>query len=77
MVIAAETDRCCGGRKDDARIGDQGPAGPLHVTKEAEIDELFDLVMKEFGRLDILVNNSGASWGAPSLEYPRDGWDKR
>jgi gluconate 5-dehydrogenase len=46
------------------------------ITKEEEIDALFDLVMKEFGRLDILVNNSGAAWGAPALDFPRSGWDK-
>lgn len=32
--------------------------------------------MKEFGRIDILVNNSGTSWGAPALDMPEDKWDK-
>jgi NAD(P)-dependent dehydrogenase (short-subunit alcohol dehydrogenase family) len=27
-------------------------------------------------RLDILVNNSGANWGATIDAYPEDGWDK-
>ena len=27
-------------------------------------------------RLDVLVNNAGASWGATIEEYPEDGWDK-
>lgn len=26
--------------------------------------------------LDILINNSGVSWGAPLGEYPEKGWDK-
>ena len=26
--------------------------------------------------LDILVNNSGATWGAPLAEFPEAGWDK-
>lgn len=34
----------------------------------------------EFGehekKLDVLVNNAGAAWGAPFEEYPEDGWDK-
>lgn len=29
-----------------------------------------------FGRLDVLVNNAGASWGAPAEDYPIDAWDK-
>jgi len=46
------------------------------VSKPEEIDALYEKVMQEFGRLDILVNNSGANWGAPSLDYPLDGWNK-
>lgn len=41
-----------------------------------DIDKLVDATMKEFGRIDILVNNSGVTWGAPTLEFPLDGWDK-
>jgi len=41
-----------------------------------EIDALYEQVVKEFGRLDIMINNSGATWGAPSLEYPLEGWQK-
>jgi len=26
--------------------------------------------------LDVLVNNAGASWGAPLAEFPEKGWDK-
>lgn len=46
------------------------------VAKEEDIDRLFDEVMKKFGRVDIVVNNSGATWGAPALEFPMDGWKK-
>ena len=47
-----------------------------NITVHEEIDALFDRVMKEFGRLDIVINNSGATWGAPSLEFPLKGWQK-
>jgi len=46
------------------------------VKEPSDIDDLYTLVMKEFSRVDILVNNSGATWGAPSLEYPIDAWKK-
>jgi gluconate 5-dehydrogenase len=32
--------------------------------------------LKEFGRIDILVNNSGTNWGAPALDMPADKWDR-
>jgi NAD(P)-dependent dehydrogenase (short-subunit alcohol dehydrogenase family) len=28
------------------------------------------------GHLDVLVNNAGASWGAPLDDFPENGWDK-
>ncbi len=77
FIAARKLDRCAAAaEKMTKELGIKLLPARCDVTKEKEIDDLFDLVMKEFGRLDILVNNSGASWGAPSLEYPRSGWDK-
>lgn len=33
-------------------------------------------VRAEFGRLDVLVNNAGATWGAPLAEYPDAAFDR-
>ncbi len=46
------------------------------VRDEAEIREVVDVAKREFGGIDILVNNSGTSWGAPAVDYPLDGWRK-
>ena len=78
LVIAArKIDRCIEAAKimEDA-LGVKVLPARVDVSKPEEIDDLYDLVMKEFGRVDILVNNSGASWGAPSLEFPLNGWRK-
>jgi gluconate 5-dehydrogenase len=40
------------------------------VKSPAEIQRVVDATMRNFGRLDILVNNSGASWGASPEDYP-------
>ena len=46
------------------------------VTNPEDVKSLKDFVLKEFGKIDILVNNSGASWGAPAEAYPLNGWKK-
>ncbi|WP_104372133.1 SDR family oxidoreductase [Desulfocucumis palustris] len=48
----------------------------LDLRKSQMIDALYDLVMKEFGRVEILINNSGTTWGAPTFELPLNGWNK-
>lgn len=40
------------------------------------IEGLANAVKGRESRLDVLVNNAGATWGAPIDEYPEDGWDK-
>ncbi len=49
---------------------------PTDVTDEAAVDALFEATMQEFGRVDILINNSGAFDGGPLDELPLETWLK-
>lgn len=46
------------------------------VTKPEDVERVVKKTLEEFGSIDILVNNSGATWGAPVLEMPIDAWRK-
>lgn len=46
------------------------------IVKPDDVSRLRDFVLKEFGKIDILVNNSGATWGALVEDYPVEGWRK-
>jgi gluconate 5-dehydrogenase len=46
------------------------------VKSPVDIQKVVDDTVKEFGKIDILVNNSGANWGAPPEDYPLEGWNK-
>lgn len=45
-------------------------------SKEEEINRLSEQALKLAGRVDILINNAGNTWGAPAEDYPTQGWDR-
>ncbi len=48
----------------------------MDVANKAEIDSVFDEVVKKYGRLDILVNNAGIYVPKPALEMTEEEWDE-
>ena len=46
------------------------------IGKRAAVVPMADEVLKKFGKVEILVNNAGATWGAPAEDHPLDAWDK-
>ncbi len=46
------------------------------VRVEPEVAAVVDRARSELGRIDVLVNNAGTSWGAAAEAYPIDGWQK-
>ncbi|KKK37828.1 gluconate 5-dehydrogenase [Mesobacillus campisalis] len=46
------------------------------VTNPEDVNKVVKAALDKFGRIDILVNNSGASWGAPAEEMPLEAWQK-
>ena len=78
IVIASRKVENCEevGSKLAAANGVKYLAVKCDLAVKEDIESLVDKTMKEFGRIDILVNNAGVTWGAPTLEFPLDGWDK-
>jgi len=57
-------------------IGGTVAALPLDLTDPASVEATVAETVRMFGKIDVLVNNGGASWGAPALEMPYDAWQK-
>ena len=49
---------------------------PADLSTLEGVDTLTAAVKEHTDKLHILVNNAGASWGAPLAEFPEVGWDK-
>lgn len=57
------------------KLGKRSLAIPMDVRDTAQIEAMVKKTVDEFGRIDILVNNVGASFPAPALELSEGGWD--
>ena len=57
------------------RIGVKALAYQVDVSKKDEVDRAFSKTAKEFGRLDICVNNAGVSFQMPVEDMPEEEWD--
>ncbi|MDT0306237.1 SDR family oxidoreductase [Streptomyces sp. DSM 44917] len=49
---------------------------PADLSRDEEVDRLASEIAEREDGLHILVNNAGATWGAPLEEFPVSGWDK-
>ena len=49
---------------------------PADLSRMDEIERLASEIEQREGALHVLVNNAGATWGAPFDEFPETGWDK-
>jgi NAD(P)-dependent dehydrogenase (short-subunit alcohol dehydrogenase family) len=60
------------------RLSSHGPIEAIvaDLRDRSGIDALVSSVGERTTKLDVLVNNAGATWGAPVDDFPEAGWDK-
>jgi gluconate 5-dehydrogenase len=46
------------------------------AAEPADIQRVVEATVARFGQIDILINNAGATWGAPAEDHPVEAWDK-
>lgn len=73
---AEEMEDIAGALKDEFSVGTM--AVPMDVTDSRTLERMASAVKERFGRVDILCNNAGASFGVPSAvhTYDEEAWMK-
>lgn len=76
VLCARKKERCEQAAKDIEALGVKTLALGCDVKSAAEVRSAVDATISTFGRLDILINNAGTSWGAPVEEMTLEQWNK-
>ncbi len=76
VLCARKPERCEEAIAELRELGVRALGLRCDVTDEAEVRELVERTVGELGRIDVLVNNAGTTWGAPPEDMPLAGWQK-
>ena len=76
VIAARNADRLDAAAAELSSAGATVIAIPTDVTSEDQVISLFAKTMDQFGKLDVLVNNSGAFDGGPVEELTMEQWQK-
>lgn len=76
VIISARKAEACVTAAEELSAFGTCTALPGDVSTPEGCTALASAITDRSDMVHILVNNAGASWGAPIEEYPSDGWDK-
>lgn len=76
VIAGRNADRLRAAAEELRQTGSPILAIPTDVTDEAQVLALFKRTMEQFGRLDILVNSSGAFDGGPLEQISLEAWNR-
>lgn len=77
LVICSRDKAACDEMVDKlSKEGIKALAIECDVTSQEDVKKVVSETVEHFEKIDILVNNSGASWAAPVEDMPLEAWQK-
>ena len=76
FISSRKADACAEAVERLKAYGQDVEAIPADLSGLAGVEHLVAELSKRTDKVDVLVNNAGAAWGAPIDEFPEIGWDK-
>ena len=76
VVCSRQLARCQQAATELAELGVRTLALRCDLREPNDPEAVVARAVEEFGRIDVLVNDAGTSWGAPAEDTPLQGWQK-
>ena len=76
IISSRKADACDAAVERLKAFGPDVSAIPSDLSNMDGILHLQSELSKVTDKIDVLINNAGAAWGAPIDEFPEIGWDK-
>jgi gluconate 5-dehydrogenase len=76
VLCARKKERCEQAAEEMRLLGVKTLALGCDVKNSNDVQAVVDATVSQFGRIDILINNAGTSWGAPVEEMRLEHWNK-
>jgi NAD(P)-dependent dehydrogenase (short-subunit alcohol dehydrogenase family) len=76
VLCARKKERCERAAEELKACGVRTLALGCDVKNPSSVQQLVDAALTQFGRIDILINNAGTSWGAPVEQMTLEQWNK-
>ena len=77
VALCSRKKEACGEVRQELEArGGNALAMSCDVTDPDQVNGVVEETISNFGAVDVLVNNSGATWGAPTLEMPLEAFEK-
>ena len=75
-ICSRKIDKCEETVKELEDLGTKALAIQCDITRDEQVDLMLAQTLKKFGRVDILVNNSGRTWGGDPEDISLTDWHK-
>jgi len=76
VLCARQQERCQQAAEELRQLGVKAIALGCDVKNPDSIQEMVEATLSQFGRIDVLINNAGISWGAPVEDMRLEDWNK-
>jgi gluconate 5-dehydrogenase len=76
VLCSRKIERCQEVAAELSQLGVKAIGLRCDVTNPDEVNAIMEKTRVEFGRIDILVNNSGRTWAAPAEKMSLEDWQK-